>query len=532
MIFIFGITDSINDFLSWIFFIFAAIGVLFHILYYSTKVMKERGLLQGPILTTILILQYALGIGISLGLAWLLTKYTPITFATVIWVEMYAFVIYYFITREHAEVRGIYSALLHLVVLSAGWYMDRWLGILFFSVPLLFVFNHMLSRIALVIIPTSDPDNLIEMRQRRKVFFSYVFGLQMPFWNVSEMNARELEKRIDGAPFLDTTPFPGMLRTYSHQVVGVSNGINFRVEGPGVVFTKKGDQPFEVVDLRSQTRNSTIHAFSKEGIPFLANVSVTFKIDREPWHPILHHQLKRANPLMIGGKVPDRNLKGMFPYSSVRVRSALYLRSKQSQPDEMIERWDDHILSAAEEAAREILAERPLIELWNLENPNTNALDEIAKQMKIQIEFPLRVKGIFVVATKAVPDFSDKEGLADKEREVNKTVVKQQIDSWNAERERERIITQTEAEIIAEEIEQEARVYAHSALLTAIAEGLQMARTRDPNLMRYVIALRYVGALESMINQLPNDPNDPERQNTLSTVKGAKRNIMLQVPRD
>jgi hypothetical protein len=315
--------------------------------------------------------------------------------------------------------------------------------------------------------------------------------------------------------------------------IGIANGINFRVEGPGVIFTAKGDLPFDVIDLRTQNRSSTIRAFSKEGIPFLANVSITFRIDNEEWGPAIFHDLTRINPLLTSkGRVLDQNLGGLFPYSSVRVKEALSFRSKRFQPDGEVERWDDHVLSIAEETAREILAEHPLIEVWNVENPNTNTLDEIAKTLKTRLEIPLRARGVMVLSAKASPDFSDKEGLTEEDREVKEKIIQQQISTWSVERERERKISQTDSEITAERIEQEARVYAHSALLTAIADGLQFVRARNPSMAQYIIALRYVGALEHMIDQQPYDSSDEEQQNARLNIHKTKKHLLSHPPRE
>ncbi len=530
----FETTDKINNILSYACTFLMGLAIFFNVTKYLFKSIKGRGWLQGSLLTFILIGEYVLGIGVALGLALQIPKLIPlVTFASVVWGEIYIVSLFYFQRRKHSRGPSVYSVLLNLVILNAGWFADRWLGMLFFSAPLLFIFNYFLQKIALVTVPASNPDDKKERRQRRNVFLSYVFGLQMPLWNVNGVNVHEIEKRVDGSPFPNLAAFPGIIKTYSHQVVGIANGISFRVEGPGVIFTSKGDQPFEVIDLRTQNRSSTIRAFSKEGIPFIANVSITFKIDCDEWSPSVFHDLSRSNLIFANkGRELDRNLDGLFPYSSVRIKAALYFRSKTSEPNGEIERWDDHVLAIAEEAAREILAEHPLIELWNLESPNVNALDEIARQMKMHIENSLRARGILVISAKTSPDFSDKKEFAEKDRDVKEKVIKQQIATWSVERERERKISQTDTEITAERIEQEARVYAHSALLTAIADGLQFARARDPNMVRYIIALRYVGALESMVDQQPYDSNDEEQQNARLNIHKTKRHLLSHTPRE
>jgi hypothetical protein len=334
------------------------------------------------------------------------------------------------------------------------------------------------------------------------VFLSYVWGLQMPLWNVSTAKTKEAEKRIDGKPILNPFSFlqsssqnrrgsnkkeknipvtealfPGLIRTDTHQVVGIMNGKDFRVEGPGVIFTRKGDEPFEIVDLRTQiSPKFKIHAFSKEGIPFVADVSVTFMIDRDDWNLGLFHQLGKANTLLNKGKDIVRNPGLSFPYSPARVEAAIRLRSKSSQPNEEVERWDDYVLAKAGQAAQEALAERSIKDL---------------------IENHLRENGIKLISVKATGFiFSDQKDTSKKDE-----VIEQQIATWAVERDRELNIALADAKSEAERIEREARVYAESVLLTAIMEGLDQAREHHQGKDPDAIAQVYLDALKKMIEQ-------------------------------
>lgn len=506
---VFDGVNRVNHFFNGVFAWLAGIALLIHVIKYSIKSIKEKGVASGCLLAFIYIAENFLGILLFFGIAWEISaKTSPAAFFIVLWVEIYIISVVYFYKRKHAEKRGLYSALLHLMILSLGWFTHGWIGMLFFSAPILFIFYYASNQIALAVIPASNLEDKKEIRQRRMVFLSYVWGLQMPLWNVNAINSKEMEKRLDGAPFRDI--FPGMAWTHTHQAIGIANGINFRVEGPGVIFTRKGDQPFEVVDLRDQSRSSTIRAFSREGIPFTAKVNVTFSIDREKWDMALYRSLAQKNPALIHNwKTPDRNITGLFPYAYARIQAALRLRSKRSQPDGEIERWDDHVAAIAEEAAREVLTECNLRDLWLArKDGNSAALDEINADIKESVEMELRARGVKLISVKASPDFSD-------------NVIKQQIATWSVDRERERSLTLHEGKLEAERIEQDARVYAHSVLLTAIAEGLQHARARHANLPRYVIALRYIGALENIIEQQPN--NEEQKAARIKTENAKKR---------
>lgn len=526
----FDITESINFFLNYACTGIALAAIFFGVLIYSKKSIKNQGLSQGVLLSVALTIEIAIAILIFWALPIPFVKMFPYSeTASIIRLGAISLVtILHFRNREHSEKRGLKSAVLHLLILNIGWFTNRWIGVFLFSIPLLAIFYYILYRISLVIIPVSNPEDTYEKNQRYLVFLSYVWGLQMPLWNVSKVDAKEAEKRIDGKPVLNPFSsqhsssqnrgnankrgnnisskealFPGMIRTNAHQVVGIINGKDFRVEGPGIIFTKKEDEPFEVVDLRTQTRKSfSIHAFSKEGLPFLADVVIVFTIDRDDWNLGLYHQLGRVNTLLNKGKDVDRNAGLTFPYSQARVEAAIRLRSKRSQPNGGNERWDDHVVAMAEQAARQTFAERSIKDLWQArENENGNSSEMITSNIKRLIENPLRENGIRLINVKASGfKFTDKKEQNEKDDEV----IEQQIATWKVERERERDMALADAKAEAERIEEEARVYARSVLLTAIMEGLEQAREHHPGKDQEAIAQVYLEALKNMIEQQSN----------------------------
>ena len=141
--------------------------------------------------------------------------------------------------------------------------------------------------------------------------------MQLPIWKAASNTEKNVEKRIDGAPSFNW--INSLVWTYSHQVAGIAKGPNFDVKGPGLFFINKNERPFEIVDLRNQTRNSTIKAISRDGIPFEANTHISFCIDHEIWTREQYHELRRTN--IIQGREPDANLQGDFPYSRGRVKA-------------------------------------------------------------------------------------------------------------------------------------------------------------------------------------------------------------------
>ena len=451
----------------------------------------------------------------------------------------------FFYMEKQSEKRGLYTSIYHLVIFCLGWIIAGWVGILVFSLPLVGVFYSAMFPVAMGTIPASNPDDTQERFQRYMIFLSYVWGVQMPMWNVGTVKPIKAEKKIDGKPitnpfnglkfppalqnlihkkkiriFDQKSLFPGLVRTDTHQVVGIMNGNNFRVEGPGVIFTDKGDEPFEVVDLRIQNKRNTIHAFSKEGIPFKADVSVTFTIDREDWEWPLYHKLK-TNRGLLNAKDIIRTPGFTFPYSKPRVEAAIRLRSNSPKPNGETELWDDYVLAQAEQAARETLSERSIKDLWQArEDENSSASEAITANIKKLIEGHLRANGIRVLSAKAAEfNFSNKDGDEPKEdvksmdgnksKENDKSkeddVIMQQIQTWTVERDRVLKKAQADAKTEAERIEQEARVYAQSILLAAIMEGLEQAKEHHQDKDPDKIALIYLDALKKMIEEQSAD---------------------------
>ena len=67
-----------------------------------------------------------------------------------------------------------------------------------------------------------------------------------------------------------------------------------------------------------------------------------------------------------------------------------------------------------------------------------------------------------------------------------------------------------EAKAESERAQQEARAYAEALLLNSIAEGLQKTHEINPNLPRFVIAMRFLSALQDYVHTQPLEGKDGE----------------------
>ena len=515
----FELTGKLNTIIGVIITGGSILALISLVVKYILKTTKEEGLFYGIYLSFI----YALEVLVAAGIFWGFPYYLEKSFQQVDelarwvrWAEIFVIGFIFFQKRKQAELRGIKSFLFHFSLLFISWLIDRWVGILAIAVPLLIIYYYISSRIALAIIPFSNPDDKTERRKRIEVFISYLWGLQLPLWKTVSINKKEAEKRIDGAPSFWKN-LKGLLWTYPNQIAGISNGPKFRAGGPGLVFLSKGEQPFEIIDLRNRSRNSTIKVISKDGIALEADVTVNFALDSETWTRARYLDLLRFNIMLRDGMSPNENMDGAFPYSQARARSALSYRSKKTSTEgkEQTQRWDDHVLALAEEAAREVLSERSVEDLWKVrENETSSASEEIAEKIKSLVREDLQKIGIAILSAKAA-NFSSKDETINKAK--GDEVEQQNIATWSVEWERHRAMSLANGQAESERIQQEAQTYAHSILLSSIADGLKQTRALHPNLPRYVIAMRFVGALEKILEDQPLE--DPKAKDSLQNIK-------------
>ena len=412
-------------------------------------------------------------------------------------------------SREYGQRRGITSAIGHIVVILAGWFIDRWLGILFFSLPLILGYYLTLYQIALILIPATTPEDKLEKQRRFIVLLSYTWGIQFPMIVVNHAWEKP-HMRIDG-DFTQGFPTPGIIWTKSHQVAAVTGGNQFKhVDGPGVVFTSRLERPFQIIDLRNQFRTSEIDVVSKDGISYKARVFSVFRMDPEVWDKATYDELRRKNPLLRGADSPSYT-KGSFPFSHLRIQATLSTTSTQATDAEAINYWDQWALNLVEEAARKVLSQRTLDQLWRPEEDQKgkNALDNIAAAIKA-IAYPaLRESGILLVVSRVVNFRFPTDG---EEKEIN--ITKQQITSWRADWERKRTAILDDAEAESDRSQQEARAYAESILLNSIAEGLEKTQEINPDLPKYVIAMRFLSSLQDYIHKQPQGEAQAEKLQT------------------
>ena len=413
------------------------------------------------------------------------------------WILVYGIttVLWYSSTYETSGWRGVLFILSVLTTFLLGWAYQRWVGIMVISIPLFFISIYVTYRVAQIILPASDPESREEAWQKFRAFLVYLLGLQHPIWVAEAKAGRNYHKRIPGDTRRDIGK-PGIVWTWSHQVAGISKGIEFnRVEGPGITFTKQYEAPVALVDLRKQLRVSVVDTVTRDGMQVPAVVFAAFAMDNENWSKAEYAKLRHAT----GKRFDIDRPEGSFPYSIGRVRSALgtsgvnnSLKSDEENPEF---HWDDWVVKQIEHTTRQVVSERSLDELWRPQRDGlgVSALDEMADNLKSSLAPKLAEVGIRLFAIRIV-NYDIKE---------DDKIFLQNIKTWSSYWEQRITEANADIEIIYREEIEKAHAYSKSVLLSAIAESVTKAREIHEDLPRHVIAQYFVHALEEYIKKQP-----------------------------
>jgi hypothetical protein len=405
--------------------------------------------------------------------------------------------------KKFGENRWLYSTIGHVAVIFIGWLIQRWVGIVFISAPIIAAYYAALYSLAIVILPASDPDDRSEKQKRFLVLVSYTWGAQRPLIVPDGHAWNKPDTRISG-DIMSDLPVPGLVWARSHQVVGITAGTKFkRVDGPGMAYTGKLERPLQVIDLRIQTRSNVIDVVSKDGINFKAVVVAVFRLDPDTWNPELYDQLRLMNPILRGADRPSYT-KGSFPFNHLRAQAAIGVTSSKVGGDASVY-WDQWVLNVVEDSARQVISKKNLDELWRptKDKKLANALDKIAEEVKEIAVLTVRSAGILLMGSRVVNFRFSEEGKSDE-------ISEQQVESRSSEWKRKRIEIMADAEAESERTQQEAHAYAESLLLNSIAEGLQKTGEMHPRLPRYVIAMRYLSALQDYIHKQPPEADSEQ----------------------
>ncbi len=451
---------------------------------------------------------------------------TTILFPTVLrWIELsfLLIIVANLFGHEHGDGRWLRSSLGHIAAIFLGFAVNRWAGILCISLPTLLAYYFVLYRMAIIVLPTSNPEDIAEKWKRFGVLVSYAWGIQYPLIVVGKHAWDKVETRISGDFARDLLPAPGFIWTQSHQVVSITGGMQFkRVDGPGMVFTGYLERPEQIFDLRLQLRTNEIDVISKDGISFVVRIFTGFRMDPVPWKKEEYDKLRPMNTILRGADKPSFT-KGSFPYSNLRVQAALGVTSTKADNEKTTIYWDQWAVNVVEDQARKVISQKKLDELWRPAEDKkfANAMDSIAKEIKESAEFTLRANGILLVMARVVNFRFPKIGKhanenPDETDEIDE-ISKQQIATWAAEWDRKRDGILSEANAESEHAQQAARAYAKEIMLNSIAESLQKTKEINPRLPQYVIATRFLSTLQNQLGKQTPEGEENAEQGTNTT---------------
>lgn len=417
--------------------------------------------------------------------------------------------------REHGGGRWWLSITGHLGVFLLGWVINKWVGIFLISLPVILAYYSAIFILAMVTLPTSNPEDKSERWKRFLVLVSYTWGFQFPIRVVADHAWKKADVRID-SNFGHNLPFPGLIWTKSHHIVGLTSGTQFnRVAGPGVIFTGKPEQPFQIMDLRLQLRTNEIEAVTKDGINFIVRVYTAFRLDPEAWDNDTYTKMLGMNPFLEGADQPSFTL-GSFPFSHRRVQATISTTSARTTDPENPTLWDQWVLNMVDEETRKVVSQKTLDEFWRPlhDEKNANAMSGLAQEIKDRLAPMMRSKGILLVVS-GIGNFKFSPNGKDKMAGI----ARQQIATWGADWERKRTSKLADAKANAEKDQQEARAYAEAQLLNSIAEALQKIHEINPHLPKHVIAMRYLNALQDYAHNTPEEEEKIKEQHNNSRTE-------------
>ena len=485
---------------------------------YIRNKIKSDGFQKGIYYGSLAIFETSIVI-IGLFTIYWITQWTAIVFlgqllesSTIYWGLIYFLLIpfWHLVTRKNSNWRGTFSVFITLTVFLIGWLYNYWIGILFISIPITLLFAHLISSFAQVILPVNDPDDENEKHQKTLVFSKYLLGIQYPIWVAKTKTERILEKRIEGNNILGFGK-PGVIYTWPHQVTGLSKGVQFnRVGSPGITFTEHLENPIELIDLRTQLRVCDIKAVTKDGLEVQAVLFTAFTINRDNLPKRFIAEMKHATGRDFSIDHPD----GRYAYSSGRIHWLLSSSGINTNPNNDGQKpefhWDEWVMKQIEHAAREVISDRSVDELWRPRDDSlrSSALDEIADELNKSLAQTMTDSGINLFTVRVV----------NYKIEDNSPTVQQNIKIWSSYWRQKITEANTDVEMIYRDAIENAHTYAKSILLSAVTESIKEAREINPKLSKYVIAQYYIHALEEYLKEQPG-LNKDESKKRLENIK-------------
>jgi len=326
------------------------------------------------------------------------------------------------------------------------------------------------------LIPTAldQPNQVLQKLQHFTGFFT---TFPKPSWAVEE---GEIKTRIKGNPFFGVGP--GWLMTEPENLVVIKGGTDIkRIVGPGVLFTKPAESPYEVIDLRNQIRLKRIDARTQDGIEVNLPISSLFRIN-PGYKTITLEGLKNQEPW------PYRNQRDIYQivfYEEVDPTGKTPLEAHQVRP------WDDIPLKAAINRVKQVIPEYSLEELYSIApgsgtlNPKTGKIiPETGELTRTKITMAVRENVRAAVEPLGFQILGG--GVGNKITPTDPNVVKQRVETWKASLISKVMDWETDAQVQTLKNFSRIRSDARVKLLSQILEQTSMKLETTENAGRYV----------------------------------------------
>jgi SPFH domain / Band 7 family len=263
-----------------------------------------------------------------------------------------------------------------------------------------------------------------------------------------------------------------------HAAVTELNGRFYRVIGSGGHALDRFEYLHSIYDLRPQDRSDPqVVLHSREGLEFVSNVSVTFRID--------------APDMAVSAQQPN-------PYDPEIIRNLAY--KQVNLPGGGTSNWEGAALAAVKSALEAAVSTFSLNELLQDEQTQIGSHLTIRRNVEREARTRLREQGIDLIRVRiGVFRFPD-------------DVTDLHIQYWRTYWDNQARLMLAEGEAMALEEMEIVRAEAEIELIRAIALGMQQARQQGyQGTMNEIVAMRFLEALEKMALESETEIDLPEK---------------------
>jgi regulator of protease activity HflC (stomatin/prohibitin superfamily) len=357
---------------------------------------------------------------------------------------------------------------------------------------------------------------------RAASFLQNVYQLKTPpFRHISAMlfggnvgHARAQGTKIDYAdadPAAEMIGGPLWVTVADRTAILTERGAKFgRVLGAGVHLLRPHERVRAVVDLQIQQRRARERALTKDGIPLELDLDLAFRVAEHdiageappPPPPPIGPQarIRMLLHLPLSPTLLEATKKHQFSREAVR---RIVYETVIISPDVPSDWTRSFAVVRGGDITDQIAALR-LDDLSSPEDPDIHPLNVIVENGLASARQAGGPLGIDVLAMEI--------GIVEPSADIKANVAEQRIGNWMIEWKSRAHILEAEGNAIAMQALEEARAEAQANMIQSLTEGFQIATAGDAKISGEVIAMRFIDALETLI-QAKTERSDQEDNN-------------------